>query len=218
MLVTPHTTTVTQTQVQNRVTSDLSGKLSIGRRFSIVEGKRLVPHPTQYAGWVIQQGVDQGLRIYPSLDPSVQQNIARKYRALNQRVLDKGLYNCPYKEYAIEMVRYLHQLICRLPYHLAPRLVHDLSNLAGIVLGPLCLFAPQTAPPNLTLMCCATQHQIMFTAHDAGHRAISQNFVVDTLIGMFVADFCCGLSIGWWKSSHNVHHLVTNQPGKSPRF
>ena len=50
----------------------------------------------------------------------------------------------------------------------------------------------------------------MFTAHDAGHRGITQNFVYDTLIGVFIADFCCGLSIGWWKSSHNVHHLLTN--------
>ena len=52
----------------------------------------------------------------------------------------------------------------------------------------------------------------MFTAHDAGHRGITHNFIADTLIGMFIADFCCGLSIGWWKSSHNVHHLVTNHP------
>jgi len=56
----------------------------------------------------------------------------------------------------------------------------------------------------------------MFTAHDAGHLAITHNFVVDTLIGMFIADFCCGLSIGWWKSSHNVHHLITNQPVPIP--
>lgn len=56
------------------------------------------------------------------------------------------------------------------------------------------------------------QHQIMFTAHDAGHRGITHNFVADTMIGIFIADFCCGLSIGWWKSSHNVHHLVTNHP------
>ncbi len=56
----------------------------------------------------------------------------------------------------------------------------------------------------------------MFTAHDAGHRAITQIFEVDTLIGMFIADFCCGLSIGWWKSSHNVHHLITNQPVSPP--
>jgi delta8-fatty-acid desaturase len=52
----------------------------------------------------------------------------------------------------------------------------------------------------------------MFTAHDAGHRAITQNFAIDSLIGLFIADFCCGLSIGWWKSSHNVHHLITNSP------
>lgn len=58
--------------------------------------------------------------------------------------------------------------------------------------------------------------QIMFTAHDAGHRGITGNFVADTLIGAFIADFCCGLSIGWWKSSHNVHHLVTNMPEHDP--
>lgn len=52
----------------------------------------------------------------------------------------------------------------------------------------------------------------MFAAHDAGHRGITGSFVADTLIGAFVADFCCGLSIGWWKSSHNVHHLITNMP------
>jgi delta8-fatty-acid desaturase len=56
----------------------------------------------------------------------------------------------------------------------------------------------------------------MFTAHDAGHRGITGNFVTDTLIGAFIADFCCGLSIGWWKSSHNVHHLITNMPEHDP--
>jgi len=58
----------------------------------------------------------------------------------------------------------------------------------------------------------------MFVAHDAGHRGISGNFITDTLIGAFVADFCCGLSIGWWKSSHNVHHLITNMPVSSYRI
>ena len=56
----------------------------------------------------------------------------------------------------------------------------------------------------------------MFTAHDAGHHGITHNPTIDTLIGMFIADFCCGLSIGWWKSSHNVHHLITNHPVHDP--
>lgn len=56
----------------------------------------------------------------------------------------------------------------------------------------------------------------MFVAHDAGHRGITGDFVTDTIIGAFVGDFCNGLSIGWWKSSHNVHHLVTNMPEHDP--
>lgn len=56
----------------------------------------------------------------------------------------------------------------------------------------------------------------MFVTHDGAHLAITSIFAVDTLIAMFVADFCCGLSVGWWKSSHNVHHLVTNQPEHDP--
>lgn len=81
-------------------------------------------------------------------------------------------------------------------------LVLDFSSISGSFLGIYnLLFAFQSN---------AVQHQIMFTAHDAGHRGITQNFVADTLIGIFIADFCCGLSIGWWKSSHNVHHLITN--------
>lgn len=56
----------------------------------------------------------------------------------------------------------------------------------------------------------------MFVAHDAGHRGITGDFFIDTIIGAFVGDFCNGLSIGWWKSSHNVHHLVTNMPEHDP--
>jgi len=56
----------------------------------------------------------------------------------------------------------------------------------------------------------------MFIAHDAGHMGITGKFIPDTIIGAFVGDFCCGLSIGWWKSSHNVHHLVTNSPEHDP--
>lgn len=56
----------------------------------------------------------------------------------------------------------------------------------------------------------------MFTAHDAGHRGITHHFVTDSLIAIFIADLCCGLSMGWWKSSHNVHHLVTNDPAHDP--
>jgi sphingolipid 8-(E)-desaturase len=63
--------------------------------------------PTAYADLTIQDEVNRGLREYPSIDPSVQQEIVNKYRALHQRVQDEGYYDCPYLEYGKEMIRYV---------------------------------------------------------------------------------------------------------------
>ena len=141
-----------------------------------------------YTDWAEHQEIDKDNQGYPSLDPAVQQDITQKYRALHQRVHDEGFYNCPYLEYGKEAARYALLFGASM---LALR--HGWYVTSAFFLG---LF----------------WHQIMFTAHDAAHGAITGSFEVDSLIAMFVADFCCGLSIGWWKSSHNVHHLVTNHP------
>ncbi|KAI9873962.1 MAG: Delta 8 Fatty Acid Desaturase, partial [Watsoniomyces obsoletus] len=45
---------------------------------------------------------------------------------------------------------------------------------------------------------------------------ITHNFHVDTCIGILIADFIGGLSIGWWKRNHNVQHIVTNSPEHDP--
>ncbi|KAF7950154.1 hypothetical protein EAE96_007449 [Botrytis aclada] len=55
-------------------------------------------------------------------------------------------------------------------------------------------------------------HQIVATAHDAGHLAVTHDYNIDFLIGGVVLNFCGGLSIGWWKRNHNIHHIVTNSP------
>jgi len=141
---------------------------------------------------MVQAGIDKGLAEYPSPDVETQRVVAEKFRALHKRVQDEGFYACRYRNYAKEMVRYtllfsLFITFLRAEYYFT----------SAIFLG----FFWQ---------------QIMFTAHDAGHRGITGKFVPDTLVGIFIADFCCGLSIGWWKSSHNVHHLVTNSPEHDP--
>lgn len=46
--------------------------------------------------------------------------------------------------------------------------------------------------------------------HDAGHNLISHNRTFDTLYGIIVGNVCTGISMGWWKDSHNCHHVVTN--------
>lgn len=136
----------------------------------------------------IQDDIDRDISEYPSLNPLVQADIVQKYRELHQKVQDAGLYNCPYLDYGKEMARYTTLFVSMLV-----ALRYEWYMTSAVFLG---LF----------------WHQIMFSAHDAGHGAITHNFSFDSLIAIFIADFCCGLSMGWWKSSHNVHHLITNHP------
>jgi len=58
--------------------------------------------------------------------------------------------------------------------------------------------------------------QISFFAHDLGHRSVTQRWWLDQMIATFIADFCGGLSIGWWNDSHSIHHIVTNHPSHDP--
>lgn len=61
---------------------------------------------TEYADLLIEKEADDSRNAYPSVDPATQADIVRKYRALHQRVIDEGLYNCHYSAYLIELCRY----------------------------------------------------------------------------------------------------------------
>ncbi|KAF7716989.1 Fatty acid desaturase [Penicillium ucsense] len=129
---------------------------------------------------------------YPSLETASQESIKQKYRDLNERMLAEGLFNCNYTAYFVECCRYT--LFAVLSYWF---LRLGWWGTSGFWLG--CLW-----------------HQLVFTAHDAGHMGITHNFHVDTIIGIIIADYIGGLSLGWWKRSHNVHHIVTNEPEHDP--
>ena len=167
--------------------------------------------PEEYTDWAVQQGKYLDIRDYPSLEPCVQEKIVEKYRALHQQIQDEGLYDCPYLQYGKEIARYLTLFGLFLLF-----LSWSWYLTSACFLGLFWVCSAALSCSLTTLHANLVQHQLMFTAHDAGHRAITGVFVYDTLIGMFIADFCCGLSIGWWKSSHNVHHLITNQPVGPP--
>ena len=141
---------------------------------------------------ITQREIDFDLAKYPPLDPATQERIVERYRELNQQIKDEGLYQCNYWAYGIEASRYallfaLSMFFLRAGWY----------GTSGVFLG---LF----------------WHQLVFTAHDAGHMGITHHFHVDTVIGIIVADFIGGLSLGWWKRSHNVHHIVTNSPEHDP--
>ncbi|KAF2808053.1 fatty acid/sphingolipid desaturase [Mytilinidion resinicola] len=139
-----------------------------------------------------QREIDLDKSLYPSLDPATQADVVEKYRKLEKRIEAENLYQCRYSSYAIEGVRYilffsLFVLFLSWGWYIP----------SAFFLGTL-------------------WHQLSFTVHDAGHAGITHNFTADTVIGMLIADYCGGLSIGWWKFNHNVHHLVTNSTEHDP--
>lgn len=139
-----------------------------------------------------QEEIDFDIAKYPPLDTTTQENITQKYRELNERLKASRLYDCNYLAYLVECCRYT--LFATLSYVF---LRMGWWAMSGFWLG--CFW-----------------HQLVFTAHDAGHMGITHNFHVDTVIGIIIADYLGGLSLGWWKRNHNVHHIVTNAPEHDP--
>jgi delta8-fatty-acid desaturase len=58
--------------------------------------------------------------------------------------------------------------------------------------------------------------QVAFIGHDAGHHLITHDQDTDEKIGFVVGNTISGISIGWWKRSHNAHHVVTNSVNCDP--
>jgi delta8-fatty-acid desaturase len=139
-----------------------------------------------------KERIDLDLAKYPSLDFTTQDNITMKYRLLEKKIRSEGLYNCNYTGYAIECCRYSFLFGMMLLF-----LSLGWYGISGMFLG--CLW-----------------HQFVFTVHDAGHMGITHNYIIDTTIGILISDFIGGLSLGWWKRNHNVHHIVTNSPEHDP--
>lgn len=129
---------------------------------------------------------------YPPLTAEIQDQITQKYRRLEERLWKEGYYECYYSRYFPEIFRYT--LLGLLAY---VALRYQWYYTSALFLGVM-------------------WHQLVFTAHDAGHMGITHDPIIDTLIGIFIADYIGGLSIGWWKKNHNVHHIVTNHPEHDP--
>ena len=51
--------------------------------------------------------------------------------------------------------------------------------------------------------------QLAGIGHDLGHSGVTHDFHLDHKIGSAISAFM-GLSVGWWKSDHNTHHVVCN--------
>lgn len=122
--------------------------------------------------------------------------VREAYRRLEQEIKARGLFKCNYWKYGEECCRYITLLFLALWFTL--RGTESWHFIAGAA------------------FLAGFWHQLVFTAHDAGHNGITGKSEIDHIIGVIIADFIGGLSIGWWKDNHNVHHIVTNHPEHDP--
>jgi delta8-fatty-acid desaturase len=171
-------------------TQDLKCRSSLSR-----ENTRLANQSQDCSSYLLteaQRELNEDRPGYLSFSPTAQRFITEKYRLLERTIQAQGLYECNYKAYAWEASRCILLFCCMvLFWYQAWYLV------SGCLLG---IF----------------WSQLVFSAHDAGHVAITHNYTIDTLIAMTIAAPLGGLSMGWWKYSHNVHHIVTNAPEHDP--
>lgn len=151
-----------------------------------------LPDGVAFLDSLTRKEIDLDHAKYPPLDDRTQADIVQKYRDLNDRIRAAGLYDCNYRAYAVEVARYSLLFALMLIF-----LRWGWYATSGVLMGMF-------------------WHQLVFSAHDAGHMGITHNFHIDTVIGIIIGDFLAGLSLGWWKANHNVHHIVTNHPEHDP--
>jgi delta8-fatty-acid desaturase len=118
------------------------------------------------------------------------------YWQLKQEVTERGLFKCNYWNYAKDVCRFTVMI------YLSMWFTFNGTDTWHYMLGATFL--------------SVFWHQLVFPAHNAGHNEITGNSNIDNAIGVLIANFIGGLSIGWWKDNHNVHHIATNHLEHDP--
>ena len=110
-----------------------------------------------------------------TLSLKVQTAHSKAFKALHQRITDAGLYQTRYiAGYGPEIARY--------------------TSLFILAFIAYCFGWYKTA----ALFHGFLWHQLVFTAHDLGHVGVTHNWAIDRILGIIIANFMGGLSIGWW--------------------
>jgi len=66
------------------------------------------------------------------------------------------------------------------------------------------------------VLLAAFWQQVAFVGHDIGHNAVTHDRSKDLWWGVALGNLTGGVSLAWWKRSHNVHHVVCNSIENDP--
>eukprot|EP01084_Bolivina_argentea_P263473 445952_1 len=129
----------------------------------------------------------------PSKTKSKYDQLTKEFKILYHELWDKGWFETSYWYYTSKFT-VLFSMMCGVftLFHLCNLYSFwPLGVLASILLGMF-------------------WQQLAFIGHDIGHNALTHNVFIDSCIGLIGGNFLEGISIGWWKYTHNVHHVRTN--------
>jgi delta8-fatty-acid desaturase len=122
------------------------------------------------------------------------------FRAARQQMLEDGLFQTDYTWYA------------KLGVWLAGLFFSSLGLSLGLI-GGGSTFARMVGAAIMGVF----WQQLAGLGHDLGHSAVTHDFHTDHKIGSCLSALM-GLSVGWWKSDHNTHHVVCNAVEHDPNI
>ena len=123
------------------------------------------------------------------------------FRELGKEFEMRGYYESGMSYYWFRLATFLTILACVWVLVFMNRREYDPETKSGHSFG-------------LTLVAgfflAAFWQQMAFVGHDCGHLTTHYDSSKDLPFGYVVANTLTGISLSWWKSTHNVHHAVPN--------
>jgi delta8-fatty-acid desaturase len=138
----------------------------------------------------------------PSCRPHISA-LAQDRRELRQQLLREGLFESRPYYFVWVLVRafaFLGAAVYLLVTGMRPELAAYATYMRFVAAVCLGLFFQQMA----------------FIGHDSGHSGVSHDRYFDSVLGLFTGNLFSGISMAWWKYSHNVHHIVCNSVEHDP--
>lgn len=131
-------------------------------------------------------------------DPVEPDSTTKAFRQLTDELRAGGAFETDYSVYYVKSAVYMAMLV---------------AIVAGVTLsGSIWIHAASGALLGLFWQ------QVAFLGHDLGHNSVTHDRTMDSVIGLFAGNLLTGISIGWWKLSHNVHHIVPNSCEHDPNI
>jgi len=126
------------------------------------------------------------------------------FRAVRQQLLEEGLFETD--------MTYYYKLITFITSLFLTAMALSL-DFVGFGLGAGTFSAHMLGAAFLGIF----WQQLAGIGHDLGHSGISHDFHKDHKAGSWMS-FFLGLSLCWWKSDHNTHHVVCNAIEHDPNI